>query len=74
MCDDENCPNEITILSTANETVTNGVFHQFEVSERKPVYILFPVPTRKDELVNPFGIVMVSLGRNMKFFSAKMKV
>ncbi|KAI6182297.1 ANF-receptor domain-containing protein [Aphelenchoides bicaudatus] len=42
---------------TLNSTAT--VFHRYEVSARRPAYILFPLPTEIDEVKNPFGILVV---------------
>lgn len=34
------------------------MFHQYEVSTRRPVYILFPLPTESSKILNPFDIIL----------------
>lgn len=57
----ENCTSDSsteTPLETPDETSTAAAFHQFEVSSRRPVYILFPLPTGYDKVRNPFEIIL----------------
>jgi hypothetical protein len=52
----ENCTYETTASTTGNRSI--AVFHQFEVSPKRPVYVLFPLPTQYNNLLNPFQIIL----------------
>lgn len=50
----ENC----SLETSSTIADTTAVFHQFEVSPRRPVYVLFPLPTEYNNLLNPFQIIL----------------
>lgn len=46
------------VCENCTDPTTTAAFHQYEVSPRRPVYILFPTPTQEDLVKNPFGILL----------------